>query len=124
MFDFKKNLISAIRVLSNGPDEQANYIRILFGIPNSEDDGNIDELALELEDAFFGADAELRALTINHDQYQNIKKLDDKLDKMSGKKNAHLWTIKALNVEKDWAEVRRLATTALASFEGEFRDGP
>jgi hypothetical protein len=71
---------------------------------------SLDELALELDDVARASEAWTSAA-----QREGVRALSRKLDEMSGKQNARLWEPEALR-GPEWAEVRRLARKALATF--------
>ena len=85
----------------------------------------IDELALELEDAFtFGPIRQmLERGEIEQEQIDAVLPLDAFLEKWSGEENADFWARDALYTDPRWEEARVLARSALAPFPDEERSG-
>jgi hypothetical protein len=57
-----------------------------------------------------------QAPTLTEEQRASLTALDDRLSRMSGPQNAHLWTDWALRTHPNWAEVRDDARRILISF--------
>lgn len=70
---------------------------------------SLDELALTLDEELLRV---RKTLPSDHP----LLALDRKLDEMSGRENAALWTVEALDSEP-WYTVRRIAREALAELE-------
>jgi len=100
-------LKGALRILASSADEQINHLTKL-GLP-----GGIDELALQYDDAAAVAGTMLRCGELTNTQYNAVKKLNDMLERMSGREHWHLWSVEALTVSGEWKEIRRSATEIL-----------
>jgi hypothetical protein len=101
----ESELIESVKRLAAPADEQVAYLRRLGSFPS------LDELALEFNDMFVPA----RATSSNapSEWADALRRLDERLDEMSGQANAELWLARALN-GTEWTQVRELARAALA----------
>jgi len=97
-------LVEALKNLAGDADVQERYLRQVGSWPS------LDELALELDDVARASEA-----WTSPPQRDALRALDRKLDEMSGEQNARLWEQQALH-GPEWAEVRKLAREALATF--------
>lgn len=75
-----------------------------------------DELALDF-DHWLTAVRGQHGLQFNARQSQVLSEIDSKLNGMSGRINAHLWTEDAVRNSPEWQQVRDLAREALALLE-------
>ena len=110
------SIIKILKNLSNTPSNQVKYLENLF---HSElnDKSNIDELALEFHDDFLLAPIWLDNRKISPTIMESLRRIDSKLDQMSGQENMHLWTINALYTSREWEEVRMLSKSCLELFD-------
>jgi hypothetical protein len=97
-------LLEALQNLAADAEAQERHLRQSGSWPS------LDELALDLDDVARASNAWISA-----PQRDRVRALDRKLDEMSGERNAGLWEPQALH-GPEWAEVRRLAREALATF--------
>jgi hypothetical protein len=101
----ERELIESVKRLAAPPDEQVAYLRRLGSFPS------LDELALEFNDMFVPARA---TPSSPHPEWaEALRRLDERLEEMSGQANAELWLAHALN-GTEWTQVRELARDALA----------
>ena len=110
-------IVRSVTALAAAPEEQTRYLESLQ-IPDYErSDGpdlrNIDELALEFEDSLLTHEALLERGDLTDQQMKCLATLDRALDRMSGEKNADLWTIEALWSKPEWGNIRNLAASCL-----------
>jgi hypothetical protein len=99
-------LRQALEHLAASAEAQESYLRELGTWPS------LDELALELDDVAQASEA-----SATPELRQTVQRLDQKLNEMSGERNAPLWEPQALD-GSEWAEVRQLAAEALAALGG------
>jgi hypothetical protein len=101
-------LRESVRVLSLSPSEQLQYLRCI-GLVNAHDfdylDINVDELALQFEDAFIRIDA----IDLPYEQELKVKELDQILKVRSSPIFQSFWTVRALFEDDDWEIIRRHA---------------
>jgi hypothetical protein len=109
---FVATLMQILRVLAGTADKQVEYLKGLGG-------ASVDELGLEFEEVWLLAETILESRGITQYQYDAIKKLNDKLDQISGEDHEDLWSEKALFENKEWEQVRSLAKECLESFSGD-----
>ena len=95
----RSETLAAVRRLAAPPDRQ---IQKLGG-------SHPDELALDLDAVL---PAYLATGAISEEQKAALRELDEELDRISGEKNADLWTLEGLRDAPEWAKVRRLAARA------------
>lgn len=100
----EKELVHSIKRLAAPADEQIAYLRRLGSFPS------LDELALEFDDMFGPAGTLPEG---SPEWVEALRKLDQRLDEISGHENEHLWLAQALE-GTEWTEVRDLARNALA----------
>ena len=101
------NTIVSLKKLAASHEEQ-------FELLVKEDMGNCaDELALEFDDSFPVLKAQWEDAGLTKHQIEALSAVDVLLGRMSGSKNAHLWTRKALENSEEWKQVRLLAAKAL-----------
>src|SRR5574341_1587583 len=105
-FDFRSELCRTISMLAASADEQIEYLKGYRVLPG------IDELALEFDDVYVMVPQLVEQGLITTEQCEAVDSLSDKLKVMSGMQNAHLWTPDALISSPEWADIRRLASTA------------
>ncbi|MCG8419738.1 MAG: hypothetical protein MJE77_17535 [Proteobacteria bacterium] len=80
-----KKLVASLQRLSASSDEQLAYLR-------SAGDGTcIDELALEFDDAYRGLGMLIRDGVVSSDVAEQITRLSERLDGMSGEAQEDLW---------------------------------
>jgi hypothetical protein len=103
-----ESLIEVVRLLASPAPMQLQHLAAI-GLPNG-----VDELALEFDDVAALAKGMRERGELSESQLVRLQALDDQLERMSGAVNAALWTADALAERREWAEVRRLATDALA----------
>lgn len=108
------NLLEALRVLSSSAPLQEQYLASIGhfrGSTGRDLDRNIDELALQLEDALYGSQSEIKL------RYPSaaaaVGAVDNKLAEMTHRGDSSLWTLRAVFESRDWSEVRELAAQAL-----------
>ncbi len=77
--------------------------------------GGADEFALNFDQWSRAASAD-RAIRMSRAQREALAAVEGLLDKMSGEKNAHLWTLGALRSNREWTRLRKAARNALESF--------
>jgi len=94
-----------LTTLSSSPEEQVAYLSTL-GV-------DVDELALEFDDATLPTAAMLRSGELNSEQGHCIARLNERLEAMSGHGNKRLWTTEALRSAPEWTHVRALARECL-----------
>ena len=119
--DMQRNEI--VRTLSNlaaEADQQVMYLESL-GLPGyvklgSPDLRNVDELALEFDDAILVRRSLRRSGELSAEQLKCLLKLASILSSMSGQENAELWTIEALYTRREWKAVREKAMDCLQLF--------
>lgn len=104
MNELPQTLETAVRHLAANPDEQIEYLAGL------DTQGNADELALEFDDAYRPARAQLPL-----DLSRGLDQLDDLLRSFSGQPNSEEWTLEALSRSSRWAEVRDVARAILGN---------
>jgi hypothetical protein len=95
-------VVESLQMLAAAPSTQIAYVR--------NNGFHQDELALELDgvlEAFLGNCPPSKGASFA------LRALDRQLDKMSGERNAALWTDRALRDAEEWMTVRRLATRSL-----------
>ncbi len=78
-----------------------------------------DELALEFDDSFQVLKSQWREAGLTEAQFEGLSAVDALLDRMSGSKNAPLWTRMALENSAEWKQVRLLAAMALKHLPSE-----
>lgn len=103
-----ENLIQSIQLLAADYKTQISSLPKFVHVP--------DELALLYNDYFLLSNQFLNERLITKQQLKNLKELDKTLDKMSGKKNAKLWTLEALKESQEWKNIRNLASKLLKDF--------
>ena len=106
---FIATLMQILRVLAGAADKQVEYLKGLGG-------ASVDELGLEFEEAWLLAGTILESKGITKYQYDAIKKLNDKLDQISGEEHEDLWSENALFENEEWEQVRSLAKECLETF--------
>ena len=74
----------------------------------------VDELALDYNDNCWVINGAVSRNELTQDELSALRSLDRQLDQMSGEANSGNWTTKALRSYDCWANVRKLAATALA----------
>jgi len=77
--------------------------------------GGADEFALNFDQWSRAASAD-RAIRMSRAQRDALKAVEGLLDRMSGEKNAHLWTMGALRSNREWTRLRKAARGALEAF--------
>lgn len=77
----------------------------------------VDELALAFDDVAPLLPEAVERGEVSNEVESAVRCVDEKLDKMSGQQNAHLWTPDALADSYQWETVRRLASEALRKLE-------
>lgn len=95
-------LRESLRRLASPPTEQLQAL--------GSDEGPVDEIALEFDDV---AQAVALSGWLSPEGAAAVRQLGERLSKMSGRANAHLWTRSALSQAAEWQEIRRLAQIAL-----------
>ena len=105
-------MVEAVERLAAPADQQVAYLKRLGTAPCA------DELALELNYIVAMLDQFVAQGLLSPVQASAIQAVDQKLDQMSGSQNDELWWEEALHRRPEWAEVRRLAATALAELSG------
>lgn len=104
-------LVDAVRRLASSADEQRAYVEQLGTAPS------VDELALELDDAFAGGRTEfLQHAPFSAEALEAVGRLNDHLSAFSGSSNGDLWRVSSLNAG-EWETTRRLAREALSLLE-------
>ena len=73
-----------------------------------------DELALDFADWYHCATGNYPG-DFTETQKRGLAELIEFLDKISGQENAHLWTDEALSSRPEWAQIRLMALSCLAS---------
>jgi hypothetical protein len=77
--------------------------------------GGAEEFALNFDQWSRGASAD-GTIRMSRPQREALKAVESLLDRMSGQKNAHLWTRGALRDSREWTRLRKAARDALAAF--------
>ncbi len=98
-----EQLRASLRNLASPAAEQLKAL-------GSNDEGPVDELALEFDDV---ARAVAESGWLTAEGAEAVGRLNRHLTKMSGPTNAHLWTRDALHDAPEWDETRKLARQAL-----------
>lgn len=107
----------AISVLAASPEKQLRYLVEIGHIDDShaiDSRTNIDELALQFEDATYLVPGLLRRGHLTPKANRLIDKLNDFTLGLSGVENSEFWTIRALSEDSRWAQVRALAQDCLS----------
>ncbi len=102
-----QRLIDSAKLLSRPPEEQLATLASM-GVP-----GVVDELALNFDDDFRPFHSMVEDGEVSPATQVAAEQLDTQLQRMSGQKNAHLWTPEALRSAPEWLVVRRLASYLL-----------
>ena len=110
-----ETLIESMRLLASDPENQVGHLAAL-GL--SEDWMDVDEIALEFEDAYGVVPRLATEGLISADAHAAIDALDIYLKSFSGSENRELWTADAVRQSAEWARVRVLAAVALESMIG------
>jgi hypothetical protein len=100
-------LQEALKWLAEPGASQIDYLKNRGVWPNT------DELALELDDVAGLLPEAVGRGEVSIDVELAVKRVEEKLDEMSGQQNAHLWTPEALANSPQWETVRSLASEAL-----------
>ena len=106
-------LYQCVERLSWSSEKQVEYLRNLGLLPL------VDELALEFDDVVGLVPQYVNEGRLSNVQADSIYRLDDLLNTMSGKDNAHLWTEEALVNNELWNTVREHAKHALKLLDSE-----
>lgn len=107
------NLREAVRVLSLPAPLQEDYlvgIGHFRGAIRRDLDWNVDELALQFEDAMLATRADIGSRL--PEIADCIRAVDGKLAEMTQRGDRSLWTLRAIFLSEDWSEVRRLGARA------------
>lgn len=119
-----QDLRQAVAALAAGPEEQVRFLDELFspltGGGSSAAYGN-DELALELDDCFFAANAMIERGELTPAEKTAIMPVDELLRHWSGEGNSSFWRREALFDDPRWGEVRAHAAAALAQLPDDER---
>jgi len=99
-------LLDKLEVLANPPEKQIAYL-CSIGL----DGDDVDELALEFEDAMVATKSEFNSGNISTKQYEQLLGLNSLLDDLSN--NSELWNEESLRVSNEWETVRSLAKSCL-----------
>lgn len=109
-FDLTNRLQQALSMLAAAPDDQIEYLETLGVAPS------VDELALELNDLVRQVPVAVQAGVLSAEAEMAIRRVDEKLDSMSGVQHSDLWWTDRLVNSQEWKEVRKLANEALEHF--------
>lgn len=108
--------MEALRILSSASGEQEHYLQRFFNRTALPEDFDVDELALQFDDAVNAGFAMREANEISEEQLRKMKELDDFFTSFSGKQNGDLWTVKALREHSLWNDARLMARDILSTF--------
>jgi hypothetical protein len=81
-----------------------------------------DEIALDYDNCCGWALEGYKAPVLTDEQRSSLVALDERLNRMSGKHNAELWTDEALRCSPEWDEVRKDARRIMDSFGWSMED--
>jgi hypothetical protein len=113
----RHKVIDALAKLASDPDAQVCFLEGLglpgYEKPSGRDLRNIDELALDFNDAIISADTLRNCGEFTERELECLLSLDSLIDNMSGETHAQLWTVEALYASPEWQVVRRTAQTCL-----------
>ena len=104
---YRDQLRESLTRLAAPASDQLKYLKTLLSYPST------DELALDLYELVLLADQRVQERVITSAERNAIKSVSEKLNVMSGRDNAHLWTPEALLKAEEWQEVRDLAARCL-----------
>ena len=111
-----EQLKKALEVLGSSYIQQRAYLSSVFGRHadiSFDDDMNVDELALQFEDASLGVNNIQPSASVSVSFVEKISRLSALLQSLSGESNANFWTIRALRDDARWATVREKASDCL-----------
>jgi hypothetical protein len=112
-----EQLRHAIGVLAASPEDQLLYLTQIGHADNSrpmDESTNIDELALQFEDATYLVRGLVLSGELNDKAEESLANLNNLILRLSGAKNSEFWTIRALEEDSRWGEVRALARECLS----------
>ena len=109
----KKLLKDSLILLAAPAEAQLKHLKEI-GVPE-----NIDELALEFDDIGAAYESMFQSGELSLEQRDCVKALNKLLKAMTGKQNARLWTVDALQRSPEWREVRLAAQHCLSWLKGE-----
>lgn len=124
MINYIYRLLDSLNALALPADEQLQHLKNLGG---AQVVLGIDELALEYSDLVLLLDQHRNDLGIGSELANDLRRLDELLDSMSGAQNAVLWSPVALRESCDWKRVRELArkcSQKLLKHTGPSQSGP
>ena len=107
----------ALEHLSWDAEHQQRYVAKIFGLAKADFRQNIDELALELDDAWLTRSTMLSEGAISLAEAEAVDALLAHLQSFSGEDNAELWEAVSLFSAPKWAETRELARRALGHWD-------
>jgi hypothetical protein len=112
-----EQLRHAVSVLAASPENQILSL-IEIGLVNGsrpiDELTNVDELALQFEDATYLLGGLVHEGHLSPIAAEAIGGLSEFLLNLSGRKNSDFWTIKALRADPRWVQVRQLARECLS----------
>jgi hypothetical protein len=112
-------LIAALSVLADVAEGQRDWLAHYLREARATTDGDfpIEELALQLEDAAQALPQFVKDALLSSTQERAVAVVTARLSAMRTANWGHLWRAAALDSASEWAEVRRLATAALAALQ-------
>lgn len=110
---YRDQLRESLIRLAAPADDQLSYLKTLLSYPS------VDELALDLYELVLLADQRVQERVISESARDAIKTISERLNVMSGRSNAHLWTPQALLTAQEWQQIRKLAAHALELLDNE-----
>jgi hypothetical protein len=111
-------LVESLGLLAaDAPTQLSHLVGLGLG---ADDNMEVNELALEFEDALATVPGLVWAGLVTQDAESKLQALDARLRSISGgREKLDLWTPPALRGAPEWAEIRRLATDALEAISAD-----
>jgi hypothetical protein len=112
-----EQLRDAIGVLAASPTDQQSYLAEIGHFSNLRKVDkltNIDELALQFEDATYLVVGLVQRRELTAEAARCVEKLDAAIAQVSGNGNSDFWTIGALYEDSRWTQIRVLAQDCLS----------
>ncbi len=106
----QNELIRILTILSAKKEEQSSYLKKIGTYPSCE------ELALEYYDIYIVVSFKTNPLNLSNDSLEQLKIINDVLDKISGPENEKFWIVDFLENEP-WNEIRSLAEEVLLNLK-------
>ncbi|MYW03769.1 hypothetical protein [Streptomyces sp. SID3343] len=100
---FHRWILTVLDVLASPPDRQLDYLRTSHV--------DVDEIALQFDDAFNAARASLHADLMSRTDFERLRPVRERLDAIANDSH-HLWEREALGEAAEWQEVRKAAAQA------------